>query len=123
MAEKKSTRPFGNQGEQLAASHLQHQGYTIVAQNWHCQYGEIDIIARQGETLVFVEVRTRHARLTETAFESITERKQARLVRAVQVYLAQHNLEDGPWRVDVIAIAVPPSGSPVIDHITDALDW
>ena len=114
---------FGQRGEQLAVNHLTSQGYTITTTNWHCRYGEIDIIARQATTIVFVEVRTRHADLTDAAFASISQRKRERLIRAVHVYLANHHLEESLWRVDVIAIAFPPSGKPVIQHVLDALDW
>lgn len=117
------SQPFGQQGEKLAANYLEQQGYTIVSTNWRCRVGEIDIIARQGDILVFVEVRARHAALPETAFASISERKRRRLTRAVYVYLADHHLQDAAWRVDVIAIAIPSSGKPLIEHITDALDW
>ncbi len=118
-----SRQPFGQRGEQLAARYLQARGYIIVATNWRCRSGEIDIVAQQADLLVFVEVRTRHAALPETAFESISERKRARLVRAVHVYLAQHRLDDMGWRMDVIAIAVPPNGEPILEHRQDAFEW
>lgn len=118
-----SKQSFGQRGEQLAADFLTHQGYTVIAVNWHCRYGEIDIIARQGDTTVFLEVRTRHASLPESAFASISERKRERLIRAVHLYLARYHLEDALWRVDVIAIAFPESGSPIIEHVQDALGW
>jgi len=114
---------FGQRGEQLAVNYLVNQGYTIITTNWRCRYGEIDIIARQENTMVFVEVRTRHTGLPETAFASISERKRERLVRAVHIYLANHHLEEALWRVDVIAIAFPPTGKPIIEHAPDALNW
>ncbi|MBI5669293.1 MAG: YraN family protein [Chloroflexi bacterium] len=117
------SQPFGQRGEQLATHYLKQQGYTIIGTNWHCRFGEIDIIARQGDTLVFVEVRARHAALPEAAFASISKRKRARLLRAAHLYLADHQLENANWRVDVIAIAIPPSGRPMIEHVADALDW
>lgn len=121
MSQPKQT--FGQRGEQLAVNHLTSQGYTIVATNWHCRYGEIDIIASQESIMAFVEVRTRHADLPESSFASISQRKRERLIRAVHVYLANHHLEEALWRVDVIAIAFPPCGKPVIEHVLDALDW
>ena len=121
MAQAK--QPFGQQGEQLAAQYLRARGYCVLAANWHCRVGEIDIIARQGSMLVFVEVRTRHAVQTDTALESISDRKRARLIRAVHVYLAEHGLEEAVWRLDVIAIAVPSNGTPILEHYPDAFDW
>lgn len=117
------TKPFGQRGEQLAADYLRRQGYEIVGQNWRCKSGEIDIIARKGEVLVFVEVRTRHAQGSDTAFESITPRKRDKLITLANVYLSVNDLENANWRVDVIAIAIPPTGAPIIDHAEDALDW
>jgi putative endonuclease len=118
-----STQKTGQRGEDLAAAYLQHHGYDIIATNWRCHAGEIDIIARQGRTLVFVEVRARHASTTESAFESISPRKRERLVASVHQYLSDHDLETAMWRVDVIAVALARSGKADIDHVEDALDW
>ena len=117
------TKSFGQHGEKLAADYLVRQGYTISGVNWRCQHGEIDIIAHQNDTLVFVEVRTRHSSTPETAFESINTRKREKLTALAQYYLSLGKSEITNWRVDVIAIAVPPEGSPIIHHIEDALDW
>jgi putative endonuclease len=116
-------KPFGQHGEQLAVEHLQQQGYTVVGVNWRCNHGEIDVIAQHNDTLVFVEVRTRHASSPETAFESITPRKRKKLAALAHTYLSLHNLEQVNWRVDVIAIALPPSGQPIIEQAEDALGW
>lgn len=118
----KTRQATGQRGEHLARAYLHERGYTIVTTNWHCSQGEIDIIARSGETWVFVEVRTRHAATTAAALESIGSRKQQRMVAAAQRYLAEHQL-DASWRVDVIAVALPEAGLPVIEHYEDALDW
>lgn len=117
------TQQLGRRGEALAAAYLQGRGYTIVTTNWRWAQGELDIVARQGETVVFVEVRARHASTTETAFASINPRKQARMHSAVQAYLSAHTLDDALWRIDVIAVAVPRTGQPIIEHVEDALDW
>lgn len=116
-------RPLGQRGEQLAAEHLQRQGYTIRTRNWRCKHGEMDIIALQNATLVFVEVRTRHADSTDASFESITPRKRAKLSALAHTYLAEHELENMDWRVDVIAVIFPRSGQPMIEQVEDALDW
>lgn len=119
----KSTKPFGAYGEQLAVNHLQQNHYQIVNRNWRCKQGEIDIIAKKGDVLVFVEVRTRHTDSTEAAFESVGTKKQQKLIALAHTYLSQNNLPDQVWRIDVIAIAIPPSSKPIIDHIEDALGW
>jgi putative endonuclease len=100
-------RQLGQRGEEVAAEHLRQQGYAILARNWRCPAGEVDIVAREGETLAFVEVRTRRAggRLG-TPEESVTPRKQARMVEVAQTYLQEAGLDDAAWRLDVVAIEV-----------------
>jgi putative endonuclease len=117
-------RRLGDRGETLAIQHLKRNGYSIEATNWHCAQGEIDIVARQDETLVFIEVKTRRAYNTESAFAGITARKQEKLIAAVHHYLSDHNQDSTLWRVDAIAIALPPDNqAPVIEHVEDALGW
>jgi len=100
-------RKLGQRGEEIAADYLRQQGYTILAHNWRCPAGEVDIVAREEETLAFVEVRTRRAggRLG-TPEESVTPRKQARMVEVAQTYLQEAGLDDAAWRIDVVAIEV-----------------
>jgi putative endonuclease len=100
-------RRLGQRGEEIAAGYLREQGYTILARNWRCPAGEVDIVAREGETLAFVEVRTRRrgSRLG-TPEESVTPRKQARMVEVAQTYLQEAGLGDVAWRIDVVAIEV-----------------
>lgn len=114
---------LGAKGEALAVQFLKREGYSIVATNWHCRYGEIDIVARMNQTWVFVEVKTRQAMTTDTAFAGITAAKQKKFVKAVHLYLAEHKLDDVIWRVDAMAIALPRSRQPIIEHVEDALDW
>ncbi len=123
MSIRYPTKPFGQRGEQLAAAFLRECNYEIVASNWRCKVGELDIIARQANVLVFVEVRTRHANSSEPALESITPRKRAKLIKLAHTYLEANNLSEWQWRIDVIAIGIPREGKPIIEHIEDALDW
>lgn len=118
-----SKRELGQRGELVAAAHLQRQGYTIITTNWRCAHGELDIVARKDDTLVFVEVRTRRALTTEEAFESVNPHKQNRLQRLAYTYLSENDLQDVLWRVDVIAVAFPYTGQPVIEHVENALEW
>ncbi|MBC8099298.1 MAG: YraN family protein [Armatimonadetes bacterium] len=117
------TQSIGQKGEALAASYLQAQGWAILATNWRCTRGELDIIAQHGAMLVFVEVRTRRAENTEAAFASITPTKRKRLMAAIYDYLAQQDLGDTDWRVDAIAVALRRHAAPLIDHAEDALGW
>jgi putative endonuclease len=97
---------LGQRGEEIAVRYLRQQGYAILARNWRCPAGEIDIVAREGETLVFVEVRTRRGDRFGTPEASITPAKQAKLVEVAQTYLQEANLEDVAWRIDVVAIEI-----------------
>lgn len=123
MTKSPASDPLGRIGEQLALQDLQRRGYGIVTTNWHCRYGEVDIIARCGGVLVFVEVRTRHAVSVAPAFESITPAKRRKMAQAAQEFIRQADAEDCAWRVDVIAIGIPRQGTPYIEHIEDALGW
>lgn len=91
----------GARAEALAADYLMRQGLTIVARNFRTRFGEIDLIARDGRTLVFVEVRLRRSTRFGGAVESITARKRARLVAAANGYLAGIGREP-PCRFDAI---------------------
>jgi putative endonuclease len=108
MAPSQSTGDYkqqlGRRGEEIATSYLQQQGYAILARNWKCPIGEIDIVAREGETLAFVEVRTRRGHRFGTPEESVTPAKQAKLVELAQTYLQEMGLTDTDWRIDVVAI-------------------
>ena len=119
-----SAQQTGRRGEQAAVEHLRRNGYTIVTRNWRCPYGEIDIVAQKGELLVFIEVRARHTTTTEPTFESVTPRKRERMTKSAYAYLSQQGLpSDEGWRIDVIGVALPRDGPPVIDHVEDALAW
>ncbi len=113
---------LGQWGETTAARHLQQQGYTLIRSNWHCTYGEIDLVMQHGEMLVFVEVKTRRQSLSE-AFASVTPAKREKLINAAESYLAAHYPEESPnWRIDVVGISGTPK-QPLIHHVEDALDW
>ncbi len=113
---------LGRRGEELAVEHLQRAGYTILDRNVRTRYGEIDVIARQGSCIVFVEVRTVSSGLMQPE-ESVTRRKQRRVAALSQAYLAQRGLSDSDWRADVIAITVTADGQPPrLEHIVNAIE-
>lgn len=118
---------LGRLGEDLACEHLAAGGWQIIARNWRTRRGEIDIIARDGEWLVFVEVRTRRAdRLGRDPFlgrpeESVTARKQLQLARMGEAYLVDMPWH-GRWRIDVVALEVAADGSVTrLAHYRDAV--
>ena len=112
----------GQRGEALARDYLLRRGYTILAQNWRCSAGEIDLVAQQGNTLVFVEVRTRHGDRLGSPEESVSPAKQAKLIELAYTYLAQTGCPDSPWRIDVIALLLNPrEGVARFNHIESAV--
>lgn len=95
---------LGRRGEDLAARQLQAEGYTLLERNYRCTAGEMDVVARDGECLVFVEVRTRRGDRWGTPEESVTPAKQARLVLVAKHYIAEHEAWDVDWRIDLVAV-------------------
>jgi putative endonuclease len=119
--EKKRKDPLGERGENLAARELQKKGYRILNRNFKCAIGEIDIIARDGRTLVFVEVKTRM--FDEPAPEAqINQHKMHQLTKAAKVYLSRYGQSPPPARFDVVAILWPQGHSPTIRHIESAFE-
>jgi putative endonuclease len=116
---------LGAWGEQMAARHLEAKGYEIVARNWRCRRGEIDLVAQAGAVVVFVEVKTRRGRALGLPEEGLTPHKSRRLVELAQLYLAQQNLEDVEWRLDLVAVELDSSGKLLrCEHIANAvLGW
>lgn len=111
MAEQTNARAaLGRAGERLAAGWLEARGFRVVARNWHCPYGELDIVAEERGEWVFVEVKTRRGSAHGAPEEAITASKRAHLIAAAQSYLAEHALEDQPYRIDVLAVQLDPQG-------------
>ena len=111
---------LGIVGEDLAVDVLAGRGYAILERRYRTGHGEIDIIALDGETLVFVEVRAKATAECGTAAESVTRDKQRRVVRMAAAYLARHNLVDPQCRFDVVAIDAALSEEPVVTVFVDA---
>jgi len=105
-------RALGDLGEAAAAAFLQRQGATLVARNWRCRSGEIDLVAQLGDQLLFVEVRTRRLGVPgPTPEESIGPAKARRLERLAYAYLSAAALPDETaWRIDLIAVEVDAAG-------------
>ncbi|MCW5849896.1 MAG: YraN family protein [Anaerolineae bacterium] len=128
MNTNKTTDPrrgLGRAGEDLAVRALEARGYTIVGRNWRCPDGELDIIARDGACLVFVEVRTRRGGWQGAAEDSIGPAKQRRLLALADAYLqAEHVPLDAAWRIDVVTVEMDRRG--VLREVLvlqDAVGW
>ncbi|MCS7305552.1 MAG: YraN family protein [Thermoguttaceae bacterium] len=97
-------KPLGQRGEEAAARFLRRRGYRILAQGCRAGWGELDLVALDGRTIVFVEVKTRHSGQPIPPEEAVDWKKQRRLIRAAQNFLHFHGLEDYPCRFDVVAV-------------------
>jgi putative endonuclease len=114
---------LGRQGEKRAASFLTKRGVRIVARGVANVFGEIDLIGVEGDTIVFVEVRTRRSLDAGHPAESVTPQKQARLTRAALAFLKQKNLLDRRSRFDVVALVWPEGAkTPKIEHYKNAFE-
>jgi putative endonuclease len=114
---------LGAAGERLARRHLEQQGYEFVDANWRRPHGELDLIMRDGDVLVFVEVKTRRSERFGSAEESVTPAQVTRLLRAAESFLAGHPaLTHLLWRFDLVAVTLAPSGAVSrLTHIADAI--
>ena len=112
---------LGKTGEDLACRELERRGYAIVARRYRCRHGELDIIARDGQTLVFVEVKTRHGRAFGPAAEAVGFVKRRRMARLAMDYVLRHHLTNQPCRFDVVAIHFD-QDRPVIEVFRHAFD-
>ena len=113
---------LGAFGEAAAAEFLRKKRYELLGMNYRCRLGELDIIARQKETFVFVEVKLRREGGFASAAEAVTPAKQKRLEIAAETWLAENGLEDMPCRFDVIEVYLEKTGGKVarINHLEEA---
>ncbi|MFZ5596260.1 MAG: YraN family protein [Bacillota bacterium] len=119
MSEKRLS--LGLAGEEAAARYLKGKGFKIVERNFRCKLGELDIIARDGTSLVFVEVRTKSVQDYGTAGESINSRKKNKLRQLALYYLQKKQPGDIPLRFDVVAVTVDERSKIIkLDHINNA---
>ena len=105
------TKQLGNWGERYAAAYLEKKGFRLVAQNWRCRAGELDLIMQAGPTLVFVEVKTRRGDSSAVPELAMTAQKQAQLFRVIEQYLHPHEIdEERDWRLDMVGVALDSDG-------------
>lgn len=108
---------LGRYGETLAASYLAEQGMSIIARNYRCGAGEVDIIARDGDVLVVCEVKTRRRTTQGQPIEAITTRKMRTLRSVLLHWLAENAVYAPHLRFDAVGIVVHPVGQPTITHV------
>jgi putative endonuclease len=95
---------LGAEGERVAERFLRRHRYTILARNYRCSAGEVDLIALDGSAVVFIEVKTRTQPGFGSPLEAVDQRKQRQILRAAQYYLAEHRLHDRDARFDVVGV-------------------
>ena len=112
---------LGKWGEKRAERFLNARGLKTLTRNFTCKTGEIDLIMVDPDSsIVFVEVRTRAADAFQPPEATVTPAKRARLIKAARYFLATHQIENRPFRIDVVAITLPASRRPKIDHYPKA---
>lgn len=115
-------KDLGRLGEDAAAKHLANKGCTILERNYRIRSGEVDIIAKEAETLVFVEVKTRMSRRYGSPAESVNAGKRRRISAAALQYVSENGAGDMPARFDVIEVYAETEGLR-LRHITDAFEF
>jgi len=115
------TRQRGDLGEQAAARFLLAKGFRILERNWRYRQWELDLVCRDGDTIVFVEVKTRRAGTMTTPADGLNRKKQTRLVKAASHYLTKNDLWDEPCRFDLAAVIDTGHGLDV-EHMENAFD-
>lgn len=111
---------LAKEGENLAARFLERLGYAIVARNQRTRWGEVDLVARDGVTWVFVEVKTRRSERFGYGAEAVTFRKQRHLIRMAQILLTRYQAWEAPARFDVVEVTLHPGEDPTIRHLANA---
>jgi putative endonuclease len=116
-------KTLGQRGEEAAARFLRRLGYKILARGRRLRPGELDLVALDGRTIVFVEVKTRTSQDAGHPSEAVDPEKQRRLTRLAVTFLKRHGLLNYPARFDVVAVTWPSSGGkPAIEHFKNAFD-
>lgn len=127
---KKAKDSLGDRGENLAARYLRNQGFRILTRNFRCPLGEIDIVARDGRTLVFCEVKTRTYEDADrdgqgvgiTPEDQVNPIKRHQITKAARYYLSRYGTVQPPARFDVVAVVWPDNRDPQIRHTPSAFE-
>lgn len=115
-------RRLGQKGESAAEQYLQHKGYRIVGRNLRSSVGELDLVAEDGQVLVFVEVKARRTDAFGGAIHAVHQRKQEKLIQLAAQYLARHHIKDRLCRFDVVLLRGTDTVSSQIEHIQNAFE-
>ena len=111
---------LGKRGEETAVDFLKQNGYRVLKRNFKINLGEIDIVAREGNTVCFIEVKTRTSEILGHPFEAISRVKQQKLSRVGLAYLKKNGLMDAPARFDIVSVLTSERGSENVEILKDA---
>jgi putative endonuclease len=119
-----NTKILGNNGEDVACEYLENKGYQILARNFVAKTGEVDIIARDGDCVVLVEVKTKKSAYFTDPWVNVNKVKMGKIWKTGQIYLLQTGLIDYPIRVDVVSVILPSDleGGSQIEHFENILE-
>ena len=112
---------LGKLGETLALKKIKRLGYKKIIRNYRCPLGEVDLIARDRDTLVFIEIKTRKGRSTDYAKEAVNERKKRQISKVALAYMKSHDCPDAKARFDVVAVSIG-RDKPEIEVIKNAFE-
>jgi putative endonuclease len=115
----KHNQRVGKWGEETAAEYLTQKGYEVIGQNVRTPYGEIDIIAKQNNITIFVEVKTRTSNRMGLPEESVTSKKREHMIACAEHYAAEQEIDN--WQIDVISIEGKPGPNPKITYFENAI--
>lgn len=116
----RGNKPLGDWGEQLAAEFLAERGWVILHRNYRIGHREVDLVARCGGVVAFVEVKTRGGTGYGHPLEAITRKKRREIQQVAAAWIETHGLAGDVYRFDAVAILLPAGGAPVIEHVEDA---
>jgi len=114
-------KTLGARGERAALRELRRAGMRLRRRNWRSRSGEVDLVMQEGDTIVFVEVRSRTSDASARPMELLGSRKQQRMVRVAEEYLYRYRLLDRPWRIDCVFVTFNERGTPEFEHVRNAV--
>ena len=116
-------KKLGDWGEKVAALEIEKIGYSVISKNYYTRFGEIDIIAKDGDVLVFIEVKTRQSDSHGSAIESISKSKQRNIQKAIHIYLSSFKILDENYRFDVVTLDKTEKGTWRFNLLKNAFDY
>ena len=117
MSTGERNRSIGAHGERVAGQRLVDEGMVLVDRNWRCDLGEIDLVLRDGDVLVFCEVKTRSSAAYGHPLEAVGRTKGARLRRLAARWLAEHDVHPSGLRIDLVGVLLPARGPAEVEHV------